>query len=612
MYRLLLIFGFWLALATPAMAQKRVALIIGNGNYTKVSPLPNPARDAAAVEAMLKTAGFGTVLRLTDLTAPAMRRALRDFSDQARGADVAVVFYAGHGIEVNGTNYLIPVDAVLERDIDVEDEAVPLERVTQILDQTKRLRLIILDACRDNPFVRTMKRTITGRSIGRGLAQVDVLTSDTLIAFAAKAGSTAADGDGTNSPYTTALVRHLVTPGLDVRLAFGRIRDDVVKTTSRRQEPFVYGSLGGAEIALVPAAPAIPNPQLPPPSTTSAAAREWQDVKDTTSLSVLERYVQRHTSDPVYAALAQDKIDVLKRQQQAALATAEAERQRREAEQREKAVADAAKKKAEEEARRRDPVAALVPGSGQSARDRLADGSECLFCPEMVVAPAGNFVMGSPDNEVGRDNDEGPLRRIAIARPFAIGKFEVAFAEWDACVAEAACTHKPDDAKWGRGQRPVMGVSWDDITKQYLPWLSRKTGKSYRLLSEAEWEYAARAGTATRFSFGNDDARLGEHGWFNGNSDSRTQAVGQKKANPWGLYDMHGNVWEWTEDCWHANYQGAPTDGSAWVTACTEDHRSVRGGSWNDDPRSLRSANRFRVLPGLRYNSIGFRVARTP
>lgn len=253
-----------LSIAWPAAAEKRVALVIGNGAYAKVSKLPNPVNDAAAVEAMLKRGGFEKVVRATDLGAVQMRRALRDFSDDVRGADIAVVFYAGHGMEMNGSNYLIPVDAVLERDIDVEDETVSLDRVNQVLEQAKQLRLVMLDACRDNPFVRSMKRTLAGRSIGRGLARVDIVSSDTLVAYAAKAGSVAADGDGANSPYTTALAKHLITPGLDVRLALGRVRDEVLRATNNRQEPFVYGSLGGSEIALVAAKPAEGgNPSLP-------------------------------------------------------------------------------------------------------------------------------------------------------------------------------------------------------------------------------------------------------------------------------------------------------------------------------------------------------------
>jgi hypothetical protein len=240
-------------LHSAALAEKRVALVIGNSAYATVPKLPNPARDASAIGALLRGADFAVVEVRTDLTSALMRRALRDFSDHVRDADIAVVFYAGHGIEVNGTNYLIPIDAALERDIDAEDEAVPLDRVSQILAPAKRLRLIILDACRDNPFARSMKRAITSRSLGRGLAQVEVLSSDTLVAFAAKHGSTAGDGEGSNSPYTSALLKHLTTPGLDLRLALGRVRDEVLKSTSSKQEPFVYGSLGGAEIPLVAA-----------------------------------------------------------------------------------------------------------------------------------------------------------------------------------------------------------------------------------------------------------------------------------------------------------------------------------------------------------------------
>lgn len=199
------ILGLAALFSSPASAERRVALVIGNGAYTKVPGLTNPANDAAAIEAMLKAARFDRVIRYNDLGASQMRRALRDFADEVRDADIAVVFYAGHGMEMNGTNYLIPVDAVLERDIDVADEAIPLDRINLMLEPAKRLRLVILDACRDNPFVRSMRRTLVGRTIGRGLAPVEVAATDTLIAYAAKAGSTAADGDAANSPYTLAL-----------------------------------------------------------------------------------------------------------------------------------------------------------------------------------------------------------------------------------------------------------------------------------------------------------------------------------------------------------------------------------------------------------------------
>src|ERR1700716_4540050 len=245
-----------------AYAEKRVALVIGNSAYKNVNRLKNPANDATAVVAMFKAAGFDSVDLRQDLNVVEMRRALREFGNKTRDADVAVIYYAGHGIELDGTNYLIPIDATLETDTDVYDETFALDRVLVAVEPAKQLRLIILDACRDNPFAKTMKRTIGSRAIGRGLAKVEPSSPNTMVAFAAKAGSTASDGDGKNSPFALALVDHLAKPGLDLRKAFGFVRDDVLKATSNAQEPFVYGSLGGNAVTLVPAttAPASATP----------------------------------------------------------------------------------------------------------------------------------------------------------------------------------------------------------------------------------------------------------------------------------------------------------------------------------------------------------------
>jgi uncharacterized caspase-like protein len=244
-----------------AFAEKRVALIIGNSAYDKVARLPNPANDAALIADTFKSAGFDSVDLRRDLKVGDMRRALRDFIDKARDADVAVIYYAGHGIEVDGTNYLVPVDAVLERDVDIYDEALSLDRVMVSVEPARQLRLVILDACRDNPFARSMKRTLASRAVGRGLAKIETTSPNTLIAFASKAGSTASDGDGKNSPFTTALAKHVTKPGLDLRKAFGYVRDDVLKVTGNRQEPYVYGSLGGDDVPLVAAKPVAAGPQ---------------------------------------------------------------------------------------------------------------------------------------------------------------------------------------------------------------------------------------------------------------------------------------------------------------------------------------------------------------
>ena len=251
----------------PALAEKRVALVIGNSTYKTVPRLGNPINDASLIGKLFSNAGFDVVDVKLDLNTAEMRKALREFGAKTRDAEMAVVYYAGHGIEVDGTNYLIPTDAVLETDTDVYDEAFPLDRVLVTIEPAKQLRLVILDACRDNPFAKSMKRTLASRAIGRGLAKVEPNSANTMIAFAAKAGSTASDGDSRNSPFALALADHLTKPGLDLRKAFGFVRDDVLKNTSYKQEPYVYGSLGGNDVALVPAKPAAIAPQASPLET---------------------------------------------------------------------------------------------------------------------------------------------------------------------------------------------------------------------------------------------------------------------------------------------------------------------------------------------------------
>jgi formylglycine-generating enzyme required for sulfatase activity len=225
------------------------------------------------------------------------------------------------------------------------------------------------------------------------------------------------------------------------------------------------------------------------------------------------------------------------------------------------------------------------------------------FAPQLVVVPAGSFLMGSLDGE--GDDYERPQRKVTIAGPLAVGRFAVTFDEWDAAYERDGVKHNPSDEGWGRGRRPVINVSWGDATA-YVGWLSRETGKSYRLLSEAEWEYCCRAGTATAYSFGdtidNNQAQF---------SESKTAEVGSFPPNLWGFYDMHGNVWEWCEDSWHRDYRGnPPTDGSVWPGGDAS-FRVLRGGSWGGNPRDLRSAYRDRNLSDDRSLLIGFRVART-
>jgi formylglycine-generating enzyme required for sulfatase activity len=280
----------------------------------------------------------------------------------------------------------------------------------------------------------------------------------------------------------------------------------------------------------------------------------------------------------------------------------------------------ARKKTAEEDAaRRNDPIAALKPGSGQSAQDCWFDGVTKRCGPEMVVVPGGTFTMGSPDNEPERFSNEQQVK-VSISQPFAVGKFAVTFDEWDACVADGGCkSYKPDDRGWGRGKRPVINVNLDDA-KGYVAWLSRKTGKTYRLLSEAEREYVARAGTTSPFWWGKSitpkqanyygSAEPYRGGGTKGEYREKTVPVDSFEANPWGLYNVHGNVWDWTEDCWNDTYSGNPGTGAARTSGdCSG--RVLRGGSWISYPQYLRSAFRFRISTVGRDVVIGFRVGRT-
>lgn len=273
-----------------------------------------------------------------------------------------------------------------------------------------------------------------------------------------------------------------------------------------------------------------------------------------------------------------------------------------------------------------------------SADDHLPVGavfSDALgIAPEMVVVPAGGFWMGSPEGsggdqgdavEPGRYKEEGPRHRVTIAHRLAVGRFAVTFAEWDGAqahpewvAASGLSPREPQDEKWGRSRRPVINVSWDDA-QAYCHWLAAVTGKPYRLPSEAEWEHCCRAGTETSFWWGASISTSqanydGNHGYGGGNKGEfreKTTPVDSFGTNPWGLHQVHGNIWEWCQDEWHKSYKGAPDDGSAWQRQATGGRRVIRGGSWSNNPRVLRSASRDGDLAGIRTYNIGIRVVRT-
>jgi uncharacterized caspase-like protein len=299
-----------------------------------------------------------------------MRRALREFADQARDADMAVVYYAGHGIEIDGTNYLIPTDAKLERDTDIYDEAFSLDRVLLAIEPARQLRLVIVDACRNNPFADSMKRTVASRTVSRGLARIEPTTTNTLVAFAAKAGLTALDGNSTNSPYATALVKHIATPGLDLRRAFGFIRDDVLQATGNRQEPYVYGSLGGADVALVPAKPAT---LAPVANAQSETRRDYELALQLGNKDALSAFLNQYP-DGYYASLAKLQLTKLAAEETRVAAT---EKARLAEQERARLAAEGARRtdqeKAAADAKAAEDVRIAAERTKQAAQEKVAE-----------------------------------------------------------------------------------------------------------------------------------------------------------------------------------------------------------------------------------------------
>jgi hypothetical protein len=483
-------------LAYAQTAPRRVALVIANSTYANAKQLAKPGNDARIVADALRRVGFQTIDLKSNLGNQAFRQALKDFRAKADGAQVALVYYAWHGIEGNGRNWLLPTDAALVSERDLTDQAIELDRVMEDV-RGADLRVVILDACRDNPFGRSWRSGT--RAVTRGLGSVD---ADELVIYAAAPGRTASDGVGANSPFAISLAQRLPQADLPIQLLGGMVRDDMLRSTGGEQRPFVSASITGTPFYFAPrSAPSIAPQQSPPAPLVVNAPPPPATFLDarTTPASTRAPLVRNPAALPDYALFR-----------------------------------------------------------------------ECEGCPEMVVIPAGSFQMGSPAGEAGRESDEGPQRTVSIRRS-AISRFETTWDQWSACVNAGACNQGPVDGAggdngWGRGSRPIIEVDWNDAAAYAIFVRGRAGGAGYRLPTEAQWEYAARVGTGTRWSFGDAESQLGAYAWFSNNLNSRTQPVGGKAPNPWGLFDMHGNVWEWVEDCYVNSNSGFATNGSANTT----------------------------------------------
>jgi formylglycine-generating enzyme required for sulfatase activity len=549
-----------LVAAMPALAEPRIALVIGNSNYGgDLGRLPNPVNDAELMSSTLRKLGF-QVIKVTDADQRQMKRAIADFGTKLANAGsqaVGLFYYAGHGLQIDGENYIIPVHADIEKAADVDIEAVAASGVLKQMQLAENaVNIVILDACRNNPLSRGM------RSATQGLARMDAPTGS-ILAYSTAPGETAADGNGKDSPYTVALAQAMLKPGIAIEETFRDARVEVLQQTDKQQVPWESSSLTGAfffnpgeKLASIaaPAAPSVPSTPTAPPQPSALPTS--------------------HGNTPV--------------------------------------------------------------SPGKVSKD-------CGNCPEMVSLPSGEFRMGSPANESGHTASEGPQIDVTVSA-FEIGKYPVTRGEFNAFVK--ASGYAPagkcwtdtgggkfdfsSDATWknpGFSQTdrdPVVCVSWQDADA-YAHWLSKQSGKSYRLRSESEWEYAARAGTQTARSWSDSDRDFCSYGniadraakrkyanWTIVNCDDGyafTSPVGSFKPNGFGLTDMLGNAKQWTADCGGGDLSKTPTDGSPVGDSGCSDH-AVRGSGWDGLPNTSRAAYREHSPADYAAFNYGFRVAR--
>ena len=626
-----------------------VAVIIGNADYEHrdVPDVTFAHRDADAFRGyVVEVLGYApeNVVDLRDATRRELFDALGTRSDPHSllwsyldpdgGSDV-VVFYSGHGVPgVNdGRGYLLPVDADPKA---AEDDGYPIDllyRNVGGLEEARSVR-VYLDACfsggsHEGGLIRNASPVFVAATLPEGVGEK-------VTSLAAASGKQVAswDEDARHGLFTHHLLDALYgrgdadEDGTVTAAEAKRYLDRHMTRAARRQHRRVQrASLIGVKDAVLASASA----------SGAFLARPGFEASGTTAAPPVED--ERHAGKaagagdgsppPVETAESEEKALGLTYEQKVlvqhgltalghdvGLADSVFGRRTR------AGILGYQKKKGLPEtgyltAELRDGLVAL--GESQAEKRRQEEAAqrerarrkpghrfrECDDCPEMVVVPAGSFDMGSPSREKGRADDEGPVHRVTIAKPFAVGVFEVTFREWDACRRAGGCSHRPDDQGWGRGDRPVINVSWEDA-QQFVRWLSRETGEEYRLPSESEWEYVARGETTGPFHFGSAISAQQAN-----NYRKRTMPVGSFPSNAFGLYDVHGNVREWVQDCWHDSYRRAPSNGSAWTQGGDCGKRVSRGGSWIGLPKYLRSADRSWVASGNRLSGIGLRVSRT-
>ena len=658
----------------PAHAARQ-ALVIGNDNYTSVSKLQKAGNDATAMARELKAAGFAVQLH-RDLNYRGMVRTVETFTAGIKGGDEVVVFFAGHGVQIKNGAYLLPTDIEATTESEVEKTSYELNALTEKLSDAKAaFSLVMVDACRDNPL------KAKGRSVGntRGLSAIEPPKGQ-MVVYSASKGQQALDrlSDKDANPtsvFTREFIARMKRPGVRIEDLVREVQDAVealAGTVQHEQRPALYNEargnfyfFGPTTVQVMPQAQA--KPELLAPSARpgqveglsladlereEATRKEWAAWQarmkadfDKTAQFTASADLQAKAWDRFLAAWAQDNPQ--SREDEGLRVDAAARR--------DKAMQISAQVVAAP-----TPTPMVVPSTVTPTSARLISGQtikDCADCPEMVVIPAGNFRMGSPDSEKGRwlDGREGPAHQVRIGYSFALGKHELTRGEFSRFAAASGYETEAERAKgcvawdgkdWAyvasknwrnpgfaqTDRHPVVCVSWNDA-QAYLAWLNQKApGKGFRLPTEAEWEYAARAGQGTaRYPWGDDPIYSRICDFANGmdatgtaqvpgvtwteascsDGHAYTSPAGSFRANAFGLYDMHGNAWEWVQDVWHENYQGVPSDGSPWVNGGDQARRVLRGGAWDYFPWNLRSAYRVLNAPDYRGSSTGMRIART-
>jgi len=617
-----------LTLSTAAQAERRVALIIGNADYTKAPDLRNPVNDARSMAKRLKELGFELSggSHYENVTRVEMARLVRRFSSEVGRDDTAFIFYAGHGIGAHGTNWMVPTDdSDIQTALDLPDFAISVSSLMERLERRQGgTNIVMLDACRDNPLPSDTRSSGATRGLGRMKAP-----NGTFIAYAADPGQVAFDGEGNNGLFTESLMRALEQPDRPLYEILRAVRRDVRRKTSGAQTPWTEESLND-EFFFVqpreeePVRVAALQPQTEPVAPPPAAAPQtsgWLNTAPAAPAQPQQSVAVQSPAPIVSAPPALQSLETTAPAQSepvvAMVSPARTTGQSTTSVAPEPAVVAAAP--AATEPVRVAAATVAPPATTAPAAPRIDTALLASTVGEMIAINPAPFQVMQASGAAGTT--------VRIAHRFALGKFEVTYDMWDTCVDEGGCLgYRPKDDGEGRGDRPVMNVEWKH-TQAFLEWANRRLGltgqpDALRLPTEAEWEYAARAGTSTTFYFGDDQDDLCRNGnvmdYYGGryfpifpavdcdDDYVRPAPVGSYAPNGFGLHDMIGNVSEWTQDCWSRKYGTIPTDGSAYVAERC-DYHVTRGGSWMVTPKNM--GERSRGYKGT--ENLGFRVART-